>query len=101
MGKKEVINEPVIETEAAEEVVEAVEEPIAKKAKKAEAEKVEADVVTTGTVVTRALNVRKGPGLEFLPIGTLYEGNEIEYVPENDEWLKLMSGGYVMKKFIQ
>lgn len=99
MGKKEVINEPVIETEVVEEVVEAVEEPVAKKAKKAD--KVEADVVTTGFVATRALNVRKGPGLEFLPIGTLYEGNEIEYVPENDEWLKLMSGGYVMKKFIQ
>lgn len=98
MGKKEVKNEPVIETKVAEEpvdekVVEAVEEPVT--------EKVEADVVTTGFVATRALNVRKGPGLEFLPIGTLYEGNEIEYVPENDEWLKLMSGGYVMKKFIR
>lgn len=96
MAKKAVIAEPVVETEVTKEVVETVEEPIVEKV-----EKVEADVVTKGVVATSALNLRKGPGTEFLPIGTLYEGDTIEYVPENDEWLKVVSGGYVMKKFIR
>lgn len=90
----------VVETEVTEEpVAETIEEP--EVATIEDPEYVEGDVVATGVVITGALNVRKGPGTEYLPIGTLYKGTEVEYVTENEEWLKLMSGGYVMKKFIQ
>lgn len=65
-------------------------------------EKVEAEVVTTGTVIANMLNIRSGPSKDFLPIGTLTRGDKVEYTVENDEWLKLTNRvGYVMKKFIQ
>ena len=79
-----------VEPETVEEVV---EEPVI--------ERVEAEVVTEGTVIANMLAVRSGPSKSYLPIGTLYKGNTIKYTVENDEWLKLISGGYVMKEFVQ
>ncbi len=64
-------------------------------------EKVEVEVATTGTVTANMLNIRSGPGTNFVPIGTLTNGTVVEYTVENDEWLKLVKGGYVMKKFIK
>jgi len=64
-------------------------------------EKVEAEIVGTGMVTANMLNIRSGPGTNFVPIGTLTSGTMVEYTDENDEWLKLAKGGYVMKKFIQ
>lgn len=65
-------------------------------------EKVEAEVVTEGTVIANMLNIRSGPSKEFLPVGTLSRGDKVEYTVENDEWLKLTNRvGYVMKKFVQ
>ena len=65
-------------------------------------EKVEAEVVTTGTVIANMLNIRSGPSKDFLPVGTLSRGDKVEYTVENDEWLKLTNRvGYVMKEFIQ
>ena len=89
--KKRVDDEPVIE---AEPVAEEVAEPVI--------EKVEAEVVTTGTVIANMLNIRSGPSKDFLPVGTLVKGDKVEYTVENDEWLKLTNRvGYVMKEFIQ
>lgn len=65
-------------------------------------EKVEAEVVTTGTVIANMLNIRSGPSKDFQPIGTLARGDKVEYIVENEEWLKLTNRvGYVMKEFIQ
>lgn len=74
-------------------VEETVEEPVV--------ERVEADVVTEGTVIANMLAVRSGPSKSYLPIGTLYKGNTIMYTVENAEWLKLVSGGFVMKEFVK
>ena len=65
-------------------------------------EKVEAEVVTEGTVIANMLNIRSGPSKDFQPIGTLTRGDKVEYTVENEEWLKLTNRvGYVMKEFIQ
>ena len=88
---KNAVDEPVIE--ASEPIVEDTSEPII--------EKVEAAILQKGKVIARALNIRKTPSKELDPIGTLYKGAEISYFVENDEWLKLENGGYVMKEFIQ
>ena len=88
--KKRLGGKPISKTESiTEEVVESV------------IDKVEAEVVATGTVTANMLNIRSGPGTNFVPIGTLTSGAMVEYTVENDEWLKLVKGGYVMKKFIQ
>ena len=93
--RSKAVEEPILETK--QEVTETVEE-----VSESVIEKVEAEVITTGTVIANMLNVRSGPSKDFAPIGTLYKGDKIEYVTENDEWLKLTSrAGYVMKKFIQ
>ena len=85
-----VEEQPVVE----DAVLEVVEEPVI--------EKVEAEIVTKGVVTAKLLNIRKGPGKEFDPMGTLSLGEEIEYTVENDEWLKLTNRvGYVMKQFIR
>ncbi len=84
--KKRISNGPVTKEEVSEPVI----------------EKVEAEVVTTGTVIANMLNIRSGPSKDFHPIGTLTRGDKVEYTVENDEWLKLTNRvGYVMKKFIQ
>lgn len=83
-----------------EEELDQVEEETVRKPETA-VEKVEAEVVATGTVIANMLNIRSGPGTNFVPIGTLTSGAVVEYTVENDEWLKLTNGGYVMKKFIQ
>ena len=89
--KKRVDDEPVIK---AKPVLEEVAEPVI--------EKVEAEVVTTGTVTANMLNIRSGPSKDFLPVGTLVKGDKVEYTVENEEWLKLTNRvGYVMKEFIQ
>ena len=65
-------------------------------------ERVEAEIVTEGTVIANMLAVRSGPSKSYLPIGTLYKGDTIKYTVENDEWLKLMDrDGFVMKEFVQ
>ena len=88
-----ILNEEELDATPVEES-EVVEEPVV--------EKVEAEVVTTGTVITNMLNIRSGAGLNFVPIGTLYKGDTIRYTVENDEWLKLEDrAGFVMKEFIQ
>lgn len=84
--KKRFSNGPVTKEEVSEPVV----------------EKVEAEVVTTGTVIANMLNIRSGPSKDYLPVGTLNRGDKVEYTVENDEWLKLTNRvGYVMKEFIQ
>ena len=71
-------------------------------AEEPEPERVEAEVVTKGTVIANMLNIRSGPSTSFTPNGTLYSGNVIEYTVEKSEWLKLTDGrGYVMREFIQ
>ena len=67
--KKRFSNEPVTKEEVSEPVI----------------EKVEAEVVTKGVVTANLLNIRKGPGKEFYPIGTLALGEEVEYTVENEE----------------
>lgn len=88
--KKRLDGKPISKTEP---ITEEVAEPVI--------DKVEAEVVATGTVTANMLNIRSGPGTNFVPIGTLTSGAMVEYTVENDEWLKLVKGGYVMKKFIQ
>lgn len=88
--KKRVGGKPVTK---AETVIGEVTEPVI--------EKIEAEVVATGTVAANMLNIRSGPGINFVPIGTLTSGAVVDYTVENDEWLKLVNGGYVMRKFIQ
>lgn len=66
-----------------------------------EVEQVEAEVVTSGTVIADMLNVRSGPSLETNPIRTLYKGDKVEFTKENDEWVKLTDGGFCVSKYIQ
>ena len=93
-GKKK-FDEPVVE-DTSEMLVE--EEPVVE-----EIERVEAEVVMTGVVTANMLNIRSGPGLSFLPCGTLYKGDKVEYTVENDEWVKLANrkASYCMKQFIR
>ena len=96
--KSKIVNEPASKPKkerkvTAPKTVEEIVEP--------EVERVEAEVVTTGTVIANLLNIRQGASTSFLPIGTLKKGDKVEYTVENDEWLKLTTGGYVMKQFIQ
>ena len=86
MAKKKVI------VDVAEPIVETPEPAV---------EQVEAEVVTTGTVIANILNVRSGPSLDANPIGTLYKDTKVEYTKENDEWIKLTDGGFCMSKYIQ
>ena len=60
-------------------------------------------IVTTfdGKVIAKMLNVRPDPSMDNIPLRILYEGDAIEYTVENDEWYKLVNGGYVMAKYIQ
>ena len=95
--KKELVNDLDILNE---EELDQVEAETAKEPETA-VEKAEGEVVTTGTVIASMLNIRSGPGTNFVPIGTLTSGEAVEYTVENDEWLKLVKGGYVMKKFIK
>lgn len=65
-------------------------------------EEVEASVVTTGVVTAAMLNIRSGPGMGYVPLGTLYKGDKVDYTVENDEWLKLENrAGFVKREFIQ
>ena len=65
-------------------------------------ETVEASVVSNGVVITAMLNIRSGPGMDYVPLGTLYKGDKVEYTVENDEWLKLENRvGFVKREFIQ
>ena len=93
-GKKK-FDEPVVE-ETSEVSVE--EESVVE-----EVERVEAEIVMTGVVTANMLNIRSGPGLSFLPCGTLCKGDKVEYTIENDEWVKLADrkASYCMKQFIQ
>ena len=87
----EILNEEQLDAIPAES--ETVEEVV---------ERVEAEIVTEGTVIANMLAVRSGPSKSYLPIGTLYKGDTIKYTVENDEWLKLMDrDGFVMKEFVQ
>lgn len=90
--KKKTYEEPV-------KTVEDVEEVVAKPEKKSKAK----PIITTfdGKVIAKMLNVRPDPSMDNIPLRILYEGDAIEYTVENDEWYKLVDGGYVMAKHIQ
>ena len=89
-----ILNEEELDAVQVEETEAAEEEPVV--------EKVEAVVVTTGTVIANMLNIRALPTMDSFPIGTLCKGNTIQYTVENDEWLKLEGrSGYVKREFIQ
>lgn len=93
--KKKTYEEPV----KAVEDVEDVEEVVAKPEKKSKVK----PIITTfdGKVIAKMLNVRPDPSMDNMPLRILYEGDTIEYTVENDEWYKLVDGGYVMAKYIQ
>lgn len=50
------------------------------------------------------LNVRKGPGTNYDPIGQLHQGGKVSVVAKNGDWYKIKIGsdyGYVNKDFIK
>ena len=58
--RSKVVEEPILETkQKVTETIEEVSEPVI--------EKVEAEVITTGTVNTNMLNIRSGPSKDFVP----------------------------------
>ena len=60
---------------------------------------------TAGTVKTRRLNVRAGPGEEFGVLGTLSEGTAVRKVGENKGWLEIEAptglSAYVAAGYLQ
>ncbi len=82
---------------ADEEVEEASEEPV----EEVEVVIEEAPKTEAGVVIAKMLNVRPDPSMSKDPLRILYEGDKVEYTIENDEWYKLVDGGYVMAKHIQ
>ena len=100
---KKKVKEEAVDVEVTPEIIPEVEPevtPVFKK-KTEKVEKVDAVVVTKGTVIAKMLNVRSGPSTKFLPIQVLYEGDKVEFTEENDDWLKLTNGGFVMSKYIK
>lgn len=94
MARKKTSVEEVFTPEVEDvSVVEEVSEPVV--------EKVEAEVLQTGVVTARMLNIRRTPSKDFEPIGTLSIGTKVKYFVENDEWLKLENGGFVAREFVK
>lgn len=62
-----------------------------------------AATITVGTVSASTLNVRSGPGTTYSKLGTLYSGNQVTILGEENGWYKIEyspNGGYVSKGYI-